>query len=81
MFVYCRILCIQESLSRENSGGFILTMSGFDNDDPRGGKPWRGLVYCSSQLTKSTSWDNFRPILTVILSVLFATGLETVITD
>ena len=40
MFVYCRILCIQESLSRENSGGFILTMSGFDNDDP-GTRPAR----------------------------------------
>ena len=37
MFVYCRILCIQESLSRENSGGFILTMSGFGDDDPSSG--------------------------------------------
>ena len=45
MFVYCRILCIQESLSGENSGGFILTMSGFDNDDLRGCGVGKALLF------------------------------------
>ena len=66
MFVYCRILCIQESLSREFWGIYLNYMRfGNDNDAPH--------IF---QLTKSTSCESLRPILTVILSVLLATGLQ-----